>query len=46
MRNEAKRTVRKVKVRRPALGFLTILLVISFGSCKLWGVGNRHTCPH
>ena len=28
MRNEAKRTVRKVKVRRTALGFLTILLVL------------------
>ena len=28
MRNEAKRTVRKVKTGRTALGFLTILLVL------------------
>ena len=43
MRNEAKGTVRRVKLRRPALGFLTILAGINFSGCKLWGVSNFYT---
>ena len=46
MRNEAKRIVRRVALRKTALGFPDHTISPSLSGRQLWGVGNRHTCAH